>query len=297
MNYLEIKHLKMICALAETENMTRAAEKLFISQSALSQQLKDIESKLQIDLFFRTRKKMILTPTGKKLLSTAEHVLENLEATELEIAKLVSGDCGELKVGTQCIFCYKWLPRIMDKFHNRYPKIDFEIGNSNDPDHELESKKFDFIITAAQVVEENYYTHAPLYKDQMVCIMHKDNPLSAQAHVRFEDFRKTRLISHAEKAKNKFYQFTLKPMGIDPERIMSVGHPQAIIEMVASGFGVSVFPRWAVASSLETYPIAALPITKSGMPLTWYAIWLPNNNMAGFQQEFIHLIQRMNFSE
>lgn len=54
MNYLEIKHLKMIRALADTENMTRAAEKLFISQSALSQQLKDIECKLKIDLFFRT---------------------------------------------------------------------------------------------------------------------------------------------------------------------------------------------------------------------------------------------------
>ncbi len=297
MNYLEIKHLKMICALADTENMTKAAEKLFISQSALSQQLKDIESKLKIDLFFRTRKKMILTPTGKKLLSTAQHVLENLEAAELEIARLVSGDSGELKVGTQCIFCYKWLPRLMEQFHQRYPRIEFEIGNSNDLDHELESKKFDFIITAAQVVEENCYSCAPLLKDQMVCIMPKDHPLCAQTYVRFEDFSQVRLISHAEKAKTKFYQFGLKPRGIEPERFMSVAQPQAIIELVASGFGVSIFPKWAVASSLETYPIAALPITKSGLPLTWYAVWLPNNNMAGFQQEFINLIRKMDISE
>lgn len=238
---------------------------------------------------------MILTPTGRKLLSIADQVLENLEAAELEVAKLVSGESGELKVGTQCIFFYKWLPRIMEKFHDRYPKIDFEIGNSNDIDLELESKMFDFIIAAAYRAETKY-SYAPLFKDQLVCIMPEDHPLSAQAYVRLEDFSRLRLISHTEKAKNRFYQLVLKPKEIEPERFMSVGHPQAILEMVASGFGVSIFPRWAVAGSPETYPIAALPITKSRLSLTWQAVWLPNNNMTGFQKEFIDLIRKMNIA-
>ena len=79
MRHLEIKHLRMIAAIAETGNMTKAAARLFLSQSALSQQLKDIEDKLQAALFFRTRKVMLLTPVGRKLLESAKQVIQTLE--------------------------------------------------------------------------------------------------------------------------------------------------------------------------------------------------------------------------
>ena len=67
--------------------------------------ISNIKNKLQIDLFFRTPRKIIPTATGKMLLKTAERVIETMEDTELEIAKIVFGDSGELKVGTQCSFC------------------------------------------------------------------------------------------------------------------------------------------------------------------------------------------------
>ncbi len=292
MNHLEIKHLRMICALAETGNMTKAGEKLYISQSALSQQLKDIEHKLRVDLFFRTRKKMILTPIGKKLLETAENVIATIEDTELEVAKIVSGDRGELKVGTQCIFCYKWLPRVMQIFQKKFPNIEFEIGNAYDSVQELEAKQFDLIITAASAPDDKH-TYMPLFEDQMVCIMPKDHPLSTQSYIRFEDFNRFNLISHAEKALNRFYQLVLKPSGVKPKRFMTVGQPQAIIEMVASGFGISVFPRWAVRSSLETDDITARPITKKGLPVTWRAAFLKNSQRPVFQQEFINIVSKM----
>lgn len=121
--------------------MTKAADRLFITQSALSQQLKDIEEKLQIDLFFRTRKKMLLTPVGQKLLQSAEKIVGLLDEAELEIAKLAGGQRGELKVGTQCIFCFKWLPQLLRTFQAEFPKIEFEIGTSYDLERELQEKK------------------------------------------------------------------------------------------------------------------------------------------------------------
>src|SRR5210317_1728048 len=127
MNHLEIKHLRMLCTIVATGNMTKAAGTLCLSQSAISQQLKDIESKLQVDLFFRTRKRMLLTPIGKKLLKTAKQVVGLVEGAELEIARIVSGDRGELKVGTQCLFCFKWLPGVMRTFQKKFPNITVEI--------------------------------------------------------------------------------------------------------------------------------------------------------------------------
>jgi LysR family transcriptional regulator, regulator for metE and metH len=295
MNHLEIKHLRMIRSIAETGNMTKSADRLFLSQSALSQQLKDIESKLNIDIFFRTPKMMILTATGKKLLKTAEHVIDTLEDAELEIAKIVSGDKGELKVGTQCIFCYKWLPQVMRIFQKKFPNIDFEIGNSYDIPQELESKRYDLIITAGSKPDDTYAV-SRLFKDQLVCILPQDHSLSAQPSTDFQDFRKIDLISHAEKAKNKFYLSFLKPKGIEPRRFMTVGQPQAIIEMVASGFGASVFPRWAVKTALPETEIVARPITRKGLPVTWYAVSLRNINAPLFLNEFINIVGKMNLA-
>ena len=132
MNHLEIKHLRMVCAIAESGNMTRAAETLCISQSALSQQLKDIENKLGTDLFFRTRKKMILTEVGKQLQGTATQVIDSVDQAEHAISLQTKGEKGELKVGTQCIFCYKWLPQVMRLFHAKFPNVEIEVGNSTD---------------------------------------------------------------------------------------------------------------------------------------------------------------------
>ncbi len=293
MGKLEVKHLKMVRAIFETSNMTKAAENLFISQSALSQQLKDIEAKLGIDLFFRTRKKMVLTPIGKQLLHTADHILETLEEAELNIAKIVSGDKGELKVGTQCLFCFKWLPKVLNLFHDKFPNVEIEIGLCLSLYNDLESKRYDIVISGAPLVD-NQFTSQPIFQDQMVCILSNDHPLRFQPFIEFEDFKGLSLISHSDKAHNSFYQRALKPLKIEPKRYMTIAQPQAIVEMVESGFGVSIVPKWAVQSALEGRSICALPVTKKGLPLEWKANFLKNKSAPFYQQEFVNLISKIN---
>lgn len=296
MNHLDIKHLRMICAIDATGNMTKAASQLNISQPALSQQLKDIEGKLKADLFFRTRKKLILTPIGKRLLETALHVIGEIDGVELEIRKIVSGDRGELKVGAQCIFCYKWLPRLLWRFQQKFPKIEIKIGNAGNPAQELRGKVFDFIILAAAEAD-NSLAYKPLFKDQMVCVMPRNHPLSCRPWVAIEDFSKYGLISHAEKRLNRFCQLVLDPAGIAPKRYMAVGQLNAIIELVASGFGISVFPMWAVKSSLDACGLAAKPITRSGLPVTWYVAFLEKHQPPFYHKEFIHILMSMDLEQ
>lgn len=296
MNNLELKHLRMLCALAESGNMTRAAEKLCITQSALSQQLKDIETKLGTDLFFRTRRKMIITEAGRQLQGTAVEVIEAVDLAERAISRKMKGEKGELKVGTQCIFCYKWLPQVMRLFHGKFPNIEIEVGNSVELLEELEGKKYDLIISGA-VSPSEIHTSVPLFKDQLVCIMTEDHPLAACSFVQLSDFTGSNLIAHTDKSRNRFYQQVLRPQGIEPKRIMNVGAPQAIIEMVVAGFGIAIFPRWAVAETLKTWRIVARPITPRGFPLTWHAVYLSHSNIPIYQQEFIRSISRLNVTE
>jgi len=290
MQNLELKHLRMVLSIAETGNMTRAAEKLCLSQSALSQQLKDIETRLGADLFFRARKKMILTPIGKNLLATAGRVVRLVEEAELEIARVISGEQGELKVGVQCLFCYKWLPEAIRSFQSSFPNVELVIGMAEDLAEDLEGGRFDLVVTAAPAVEERF-RYAPLFADQMVCVLPPDHPLSGQDYVRMEDFSRFNLISHAERGRNRFYQTVLKPRGVEPKRFLAVAAPQAMVEMVAAGLGVGIFPAWAVA--LESGRIISRPLTARGLPLTWHAVSLPNERVVLFQEEFIRIVGRM----
>jgi len=293
MNHLELKHLRMLVAIAETGTGTRAATRLCITQSALSQQLKDIEAKLGVALFYRTGKSMLLTPVGKKLLDSGRQIIQAAEEAELEIARTVAGEQGELKVGVQCIFCYKWLPGVVQSFQEKFPGIEFETGQSRDLTADLESKRFDCVISAAPAMDERYLC-LPLFADQLVCIMAADHPLSAKDWIAHEDFARFNLISHSEKAASRFYQLALKPLGIEPKRFMPVGQPQAIVEMVAAGLGLGIFPRWAISGSVEGGAIAARPIGKTGLPVTWFAAFLKNGgNLPLFQEEFIKIIKMM----
>jgi LysR family transcriptional regulator for metE and metH len=296
MGSLELKHMRMIRAIAETENMTKAARLLCISQSALSQQLKDIEGKLAVDLFFRTPRKMIPTPMGSRLLGTARQVIDTVDEVELEIARAVSGETGELKVGTQCVFCYKWLPLVMKRFQIQFPGIDVEIGNSSQPIRELLAKTFDIIIAAAPHNDDQCMV-TPLFDDHLVCIMPSDHPLAAAPFVRLQDFARYKLISHAEKEGNRFYQSMLKPRGIEPQRLMTVGSPQAIVSLVAAGFGISVFPAWATRSSRDAGIICMRSITKHGVPLTWKALYLKTGSRPAFQDEFIRIVGKLNVAD
>jgi LysR family transcriptional regulator, regulator for metE and metH len=293
MGCLEIKHLRMLLALAESENMTRAARRLCISQSALSQQLKDIETKLAVALFYRTPKKMMLTPMGRRLVETAESVVETMETAEEEIVRATTAEKGVLRVGTQCIFCYKWLPHVMKAFQRQFPGIELEIGNAVEPERELADERFDIVVTVVPG-EDPACAYTPLFEDQMVCIVPTDHPLGGAAFVPLDAFRLYKLISHAPKRRNRFYRQVLRPKGIEPAGLMTVGAPLAIVAMVAAGFGLSVIPAWAVRSAIEAGGILARPITRGGLPVTWRAVYLKESRLVVYQQAFIEIITRLN---
>ncbi len=294
MAFLEIKHLRMVRTLADIGNMTRAAKILALSQSALSQQLKDIEDKLGVALFYRTRKRMLLTSAGERLLQAAESIVDRLDATERDIVAMANGESGALKVGTQCIFCFRWLPRLMEDFQQRFVGIDFEIGISHEPAADLLQRKYDVVVTALAPGNNNF-DHVPLFCDELICIMGCDHPLSSRPHMRLADFHGQKLISHVTREESSFYQRILRPRGIEPGRFMAVGQPQAIIELAGAGLGIGIFPRWAIKSTLATAGTAltALPITTKGFPLTWSAVFLRTNNMSTHQRAFIDMIRDM----
>src|ERR1700760_1874728 len=110
---LEIRHLRLLAAVAETGTVTEASRRLHVTQSALSHQLRDAEEKLGAALFLRMGKKMVLTPAGATLLISTQRVLEELSNCERMIANSHGGTTGIIRLSTESYTCYHWLPPLM----------------------------------------------------------------------------------------------------------------------------------------------------------------------------------------
>src|SRR5436190_3925160 len=107
---IEIRHLRLVIAIGQTGSVTRAGEQLYLTQSALSHQLHDIESRLQTRLFHRIGKRMVPTAAGEELIRSAIQVVDLVRQTEEGIKRTAQGKSGVLRISTQCYTCYHWLP-------------------------------------------------------------------------------------------------------------------------------------------------------------------------------------------
>jgi LysR family transcriptional regulator for metE and metH len=289
MSVLEIRHLRLIKALTETENLTRAAKELHVSQPALSQQLRELEGRLGVLLFHRTRKKMVLTRTGGWVLQAAENVLKEMDRVEREIAKTVHGETGVLRIGVHCVLSYQWLPAIMRKFNDMYPQVELVLNNSHTFIRDLKSDAFDLVITAFPI-EHPQIAHLKLFEDEIVVVSSPRHPMSAVRKVRETDFEDITVISLVEKAKDVLYQYYLVPAGVRVRQFMTVEQPEAIIDLVRSAFGIAVFPRWSVQRFLDSGELCASSFGQEGVRMEWRAVFLKSKQFPVYQQEFLKLV-------
>ena len=124
---LEVRHLRLVRAVAALGGLTRAGRELHLTQSALSHQLRDVESHLGTQIFLRVGKRMVLTSAGERLLRSADEILDRLERTEDAIRGLAGGQSGRLRVSTGCYTQYHWLPHVLRRLRAACPRADVQI--------------------------------------------------------------------------------------------------------------------------------------------------------------------------
>ncbi len=286
---IEMRHLLLVKTITEIGNLTRAAKKLCLTQPALSHQLQDIEDKLNTPLFIRTKKQMIPTPAGARMLKSARTVLDEIHLLELDIGKLVHGETGALRIGTTCLFSYQWLPGVMKRLQELFPKVTVELLTPPDYFQALRDQQLDLIITTIKDDKRDIH-YVPLFKDEVLVIMPPRELKSVKPFLEIEELSELTLVVSRDTAKGDLYEYYLAPAGIRVAKVIKAEHPQAVIELVKAGFGVSLLPRWAVASCLESGEIQGRSLTKKGVYMTWEAASLRAVDPPAFQQEFINLI-------
>jgi len=272
---LEARHLRLVKAVAEEGSLTRAGQRLHLTQSALSHQLLALEDDLGTRLFERLRKKMVPTPAGERLLQSAQSVLAELDRAAEEIRAGAQGRKGVLRLATQCNTVYHWLPARLQIYQRHFPDVAVQVvaGATQDPVSFLMEGKLDLAVMHG-TVRDRALRLEPLFEDEMVALVHPRHPLAQKLWLSPEDFRNEHLISYTEFRQSLVYQQFLRPAGVMPARATNVQLSEAIVEMVKAGMGVGILVRWSVTPYVRAGQIVARGLTAEGFHRQWSAAML-----------------------
>jgi LysR family transcriptional regulator for metE and metH len=288
---LEVRHLKLLVAVAEEGSVTRAGQKLHLTQSALSHQLRDAEERLGAPLFLRLGRKMTLTPAGDRLLQSARRVLEELKSAEEQIGQFSGGAFGSIRLSTECYTCYHWLPPVLKQFHKKYPQVEvlIDLEATTCPVNALLDGRLDVgIISSVCGNKSKSLRLIPTHEDEVVIIMPPEHRLRQCQYVKPQDLENETVLIYPPREDCTLLQELLAPAGVQPKSVLEIPLTEGIVELVAAGIGIAFLARWAVAQSLEARRIVARPFGPQGFRRRWYAATL-RSQTAPSVMEFVNL--------
>ncbi|MCP1660314.1 LysR family transcriptional regulator [Neisseria perflava] len=295
---IELRHLKTLLALEETGSVSLAAKRVFLTQSALSHQIRILENYYEAPLFERKSNPLRFTPVGERLLRLAHDLMPRVTEAERDLAQIIEGEAGELRLAVECHTCFDWLMPAMGEFRPLWPQVELDIvsGFHVDPVGLLLEHRADIAITS-EVETQPDVNYQPLFAYEMVGICAKDHPLAAKAVWEAEDFMDETLITYpVPDDMLDLLKKVLLPKGINPPR----RHSEltiAIIQLVASRRGIAALPYWTAMPYLERGYIISRPITTNGLQSELYAAMRNEDRNKSYLDNFCQIVRDRSFAD
>ncbi|MGN7812833.1 LysR family transcriptional regulator [Flavobacterium sp. 22076] len=290
---MEIRHLKLIKAIVEEGSITKAIDKLHLTQSALSHQLKEAEYQLGTPIFLRTNKKLVLTKAGEKIYELANEILNKLTETESQIKQMVFGEYGEIRISTECFSSYHWLPSVLKQFHLLYPNVELKIVTeaTHIPLQKLLENTIDIAIVS-DTIKDHHIKYTELFQDEVVVVISENHPWADKKYVVAEDFVNEHLIIHSLPMETvTIHQYFLAPAKVAPKKITPLPLTEASLEMVKADMGIMSMAKWALQPHIKNNPIKAVKVGKNGLKRKHFIATRANETYPDYFQHFINFLQ------
>ncbi|OOQ56951.1 LysR substrate-binding domain-containing protein [Mucilaginibacter pedocola] len=269
---MELRQLKYFVKAAELQNFTDAAAQLFITQSTLSQQIKQLEDELRLPLFDRIAKRVRLTEAGKTFLPYARKTLKDAEDGRDMLKDMMNLHTGTLAVGVTYGLT-NLLTKAVIGFAEQYPAIQLQIGFGTTEEllHKLNEGKLDMMLSFFRGDSSGSYITEELFLSRLSLIVHRDHPLASKRHISIKLLQGMHLLlPSAGYSIRNYLDSALTKQGVTPDVRMEVNDINTLLQLVSSG-------KWAtvlMASSIFDHPeLVAVEIKADGMArfgtITW----------------------------
>ncbi len=288
---LERIHLAIVQEVAQQGSLTAAADTLCLTQSALSHSVKKLESLLGTAIWRREGRQLIPTQAGEYLLSVANRVLPQLDQAEERLRQYAKGERGTLRIGMECHPCYQWLLKLVAPYLARWPDVDvdvkqkFQFGGIG----ALFGFEIDLLVTPDPLFKPGL-RFEPVFDYEQVLVVPLSHKLADATHVLPRQLAQEILITYpvAPERLDVFNQF-LTPAGIAPRQHRSIETTDILLQMVASGRGVTALPRWLVEEYAERMDIVPVRLGRHGLKKQIFLGLRESDGDVDYLQDFVEM--------
>lgn len=260
---LNLAHLAVFHAVAETGSVTLGAQRLMVSQPAVSKQVKELERALQTKLFDRHPKGVRLTDAGRTLCEYARRIFSLAAEAEAAVSDLTALRRGSLAVGASPTLGTYLLPTALVYFRQRFPgvRVRLEIEHSHLLRARLNEGVLDLAITNADVRWPELDA-SPLLPDELVAIAPPSHPLARKRRVTAEMLcREPFIVRETGSGTRSLVERALAAEGHPIEPALSLSSTEAVKQAVAAGLGVAMVSKLVLRDDVANGRLAVLPLT------------------------------------
>jgi DNA-binding transcriptional LysR family regulator len=244
---MELRHLRTIDAVARHGSFTRAAEELYLAQSAISQQIRRLERELGVEVFRRTSRRVELTAEGRVILGYAQRVLAEVDGLQSELEELTGLLRGQLRIGGVYPTGPYDLFGMLADFRAAHPGVAIHMVEDTQDDvlAALRADELDCAFTALDPdALGNEYAATLLWEEEIVVALPAGHALSARRQVTFEELAAEDLIAYRENsALRRRLEGTMADRGLEPRNAFICTEMAAVRGLASKGLGVAVIPR------------------------------------------------------
>lgn len=270
------KQIEAFMAVAEYLNFTQAGEKLFASQSTVSRQISLLEEELGVELFFRNRNYVRLTPAGTIMKSAFLEVAKFMEE-QVKTAKYMNlGECGTLKIGfISNLNVEAFFEDIINEFSRLYPKImvNYECYTIHEIEDTVRSGKVDIAFTHGfEQMPAPEFVHDVVYHTNMFLIYGKKHPLAEKENLSLEDFRNDIFWTASTRERLEgIWKKLFASYGISLWKTREVSNYDSALINIRMGNGVGIADPVTLAVDEKIYGVLKLPaeISKVEIVVNW----------------------------
>jgi DNA-binding transcriptional LysR family regulator len=287
---MELRHFRYFVAVAEEENVSRAALKLHVSQPGLSRQIRDLEDEIGFQLFERSAKSVRLTEAGKVFLAEARALLQHAEDAVNKARAISGGTSGEINVGYAPSLTVQILPAALRKFQEQFPNVRVALHDLSTEEMlaQLGEKKLQVALTIRPPAKQLRGLHFKELARYAMCVaVAPKHPLAKAKSVSLAQVAEEPLIAYSRKDYPEYHEMLdriFAPVGRRPRIAGEHDGATSLIAAVESGRGIALVPECLscmVGARLKLVPLRAGP-----PPVSVGAIWRTENG-TGLVEQFI----------
>jgi DNA-binding transcriptional LysR family regulator len=257
-----LAQIEAFVTVAREGTVSRAAERLFVTQPALTARVQGLERELGASLFMRTSRGMRLSEAGHAFLPYAVRAMETLLDGRRQVDSLERGGAGQLALGAAPAVSTYVLPVVLKRFAETHPRIAVSVktGHSEEILAQVLAEQVD--VGLVRTLRHPEIESTLLYEDRLVLVVMPDHPFSSRRSIEMDALRHEQLILFDRTS--SYYELTsalFRQAGITPVGVMELDNIEAAKKMIQQGFGIALLPRTAVTSELTAGTLREVQIS------------------------------------